>query len=310
MPTLEKVVKHKKALSDNGRGNGDIPDGLEDNVTALTFYTTCRHEIPTAEEERELFEKYFEAKANGSEEFAKGYREKIVKNYERFVLSIAREYTSTRVPIADIFQDGNVGLLKAIDRFNPKLGYRFPTYAGWWVRQSIIRSLPYQVKIVRLPVHMSTVSNKVRKIIKSYKAEHGEEPSIEEIVKATGYKYRAVMSALMWMREPVSLDTPIGEDGSATLGELVEDTNIKPHIEYAQRGQLQDEMAEALEGLTKRERRVIEMRFGIPYDNPMTLEEVGDVIGVTRERVRQIQAQALRKLRHPTYGRKLKKYLG
>lgn len=308
MYALEKIIETEIDVSDNGQGDGDVPDGLEAGYDALTIDIICRHDILTKEEERELFKLYEDAKANGLEELAKTYRDNILGKNQRLVASIARKYIGRRLPFKDLFQEGNIGLLKAIGKYDLKRGYRFSTYATWWIRQAITRALSKEGEVLSWLIHVGVASYKIRKAVGRYEDEHGKEPSPEYISEVTGYKPDMVKGVRRWTRTP-SLDTPIGEYEDSTLGEFIEDTSIEPQVNYAERSKLRDEMTEILRGFSERERSIIELRYGTRDNNPRTLEEVGELIGLTRERVRQIQARALRKLRHPRYSRRLKKYL-
>lgn len=325
MYALEKIIEAEIDVSGNGHGDGEVPEDLDLNATDLYLTQLAKHPLLSAEEELELIIQYQDnlkyikdveerkieleekalAKAKDAYEQA---NEKLHRYNQRFIISIANRYTGQGLSFMDLIQEGNTGFLKALKKFDRDRGYRLCTYAGWWVMQAMTRAVLEEGGSVRFPVHAGDASYKVRKTIGVYKDEHGERPSIEYIVKATGYTPNMVKSVIRWMH-PLSLDMPVGEYKDGTLGECVEDTNIESPVDYAMETGLEEEMAEALQNLTPKEKRVIELRFGLLDGNSMTLEEVGHIIGVTRERARQIQVQTLRKLRHPMHSRKLIEYL-
>ncbi len=236
-------------------------------------------------------------------------RRRMIESNSRLVISVAKRYIGHGVPFLDLIQEGNLGLMRAVDKFDPDRGYKFSTYATWWIRQAITRAIADQARTIRIPVHMIETINKLIRTSRYLVQEQGREPTPEEIAEKMEIPLEKVRKVLKIAREPISLETPIGEEEDSHLGDFIEDKKFMLPSEAAVSLNLAEQTRKVLATLTPREEKVLRMRFGIGERADHTLEEVGQDFAVTRERIRQIEAKALRKLRHPTRSRKLKHFI-
>ncbi len=303
----EEPVLDEDAISDGEdvekidfTDTGDISSTTQDPVK---MYLKDIGKVPllSAEEEIELAKRM-----EAGDEMAK---KKLAESNLRLVVSIAKRYVGRGMLFLDLIQEGNLGLLKAVEKFDYRKGYKFSTYATWWIRQAITRAIADQARTIRIPVHMVETINKVTRVSRELLQKLGREPLPEEVGEVMGLPKERVQEIMKIAQEPVSLETPIGEEEDSHLGDFIQDESIPTPVEATNQTLLHEQLDEVVSTLTEREQRVIKLRFGWDDGRPRTLEEVGKEFNVTRERIRQIEAKALRKLRHPNRSRKLKDFL-
>ncbi|MFS8501740.1 MAG: RNA polymerase sigma factor RpoD [Caldicoprobacter sp.] len=279
-----------------------LPEGVSiDDPVRMYLKEIGKVPLLTAEEEIELAKRM----EQGDEEA----KRRLIEANLRLVVSIAKRYVGRGMLFLDLIQEGNLGLIKAVEKFDYRKGYKFSTYATWWIRQAITRAIADQARTIRIPVHMVETINKLIRVSRQLLQEYGREPQPEEIAREMGISEEKVREILKIAQEPISLETPIGEEEDSHLGDFIPDEDAPAPAEAAAYNLLKEQLKEVLDTLTPREEKVLRLRFGLDDGRARTLEEVGREFNVTRERIRQIEAKALRKLRHPSRSKKLKDFL-
>jgi len=290
--------------------NLNILDDLDDYVSVedpIKMYLKEIGKIPllSVEDEMVLAQKISDPDENVRKEAAK----KMAESNLRLVVSIAKRYMGRGMQLLDLIQEGNLGLLRAVEKFDYQKGFKFSTYATWWIRQAITRSIADQARTIRIPVHMVETINRLIKTQRKLVQELGREPKPEEVAKVMNLSVSKVREIMNFALEPISMETPIGDEEDSHLGDFLQDFNAKVPVNFAMDVLLHDQLMEVIKSLTEREQKVIILRFGLEDGKPRTLEEVGKVFGITRERIRQIEAKSLRKLRNPSKSKRLKDFL-
>ena len=327
-PISEILGKRRESEGDEQEQAPDLDDIDAESAISLYFREAARHSILTAREEVTLVKRM-----NGGKKAAERLRlgqynsqrrkttfemqvldgemgrQYLIRSNLRLVISIAKNYRGQGLSFLDLIQEGNVGLMRAVEKFDYRQGNRFSTYATWWVRQAITRALSYQSRTIRLPVHMGERLRKVKQVAGQLEKELGRKAGKEEIAKALNLSAEQMERVFRAPTHTLSLEKPVGEEGESQLSEFIQDEDIPPPVEVVLDGQLREQLNDALQKLPDRERRIIDLRFGLSDGDPRTLQEIAEEFELSRERIRQIEGEVLRKLRHPHFSRKLRTYL-
>jgi RNA polymerase primary sigma factor len=327
-PILQLLGKKAGDGRDSREQASDLDDVDAESAISLYFREAARHSILTAQEEVALVKRMnsgnraMERLRRDDHLSAKGRRalelqaldgelgrQYLIRSNLRLVISIAKNYRGQGLSFLDLIQEGNVGLMRAVDKFDYRQGNRFSTYATWWVRQAITRALSYQSRTIRLPVHMGERLRRVKQVAGQLEKELGRKAGKEEIAKALNLSPEQMERVFRAPTHTLSLEKPVGEEGESQLSEFIQDEDIPPPVDVVLDGQLREQLYDALQKLPDRERRIIDLRFGLTDGDPRTLQEIAEEFELSRERIRQIEGEVLRKLRHPHFSRKLRTYL-
>jgi len=304
-PSVSNFFDHNEEEDENGDGDIMPPKGISvDDPVRMYLREIGRIKLLTADEEINLARKIVAGGNPGA--IAK---RKLVQANLRLVVSIAKKYVGRGMLFLDLIQEGNLGLIRAAEKFDHERGYKFSTYATWWIRQAITRAIADQARTIRIPVHMVETINKLKKVTRKLAQELARKPSEEELSAEMGISINKLREIIKVAQEPLSLETPIGKEEDSRLGDFIEDKDADAPVKTVAHELLREDLAEVLSSLSARERDVLRLRFGMDDGRQRTLEEVGQLFGVTRERIRQIEAKALRKLRHPNRSKRLKEYV-
>ena len=300
-PTMDELALEELDTDNLDEDISNIDSISLDDPVKVYLKEIGRVPLLTSEEEIELAMRIAEDDAEA--------KKRLSEANLRLVVSIAKRYVGRGMQFLDLIQEGNLGLIKAVDKFDHTKGFKFSTYATWWIRQAITRAIADQARTIRIPVHMVETINKVKKVQSQLLHKNGQEPSVEDLAEELDMPQEKVREILKVAQEPISLESPIGEEEDSHLGDFIPDSDAPIPEEAATHALLKEQLGEVLATLTPREAKVLSLRFGIEDGRPRTLEEVGKEFNVTRERIRQIEAKALRKLRHPSRNKKLKDFL-